>query len=122
VLTRLDDMPAGVLGFEATGELAVRDYTDVLVPALHDATDGGAKARIVMVFPEGFGGVQVGAVWQDLKMGIREWSAWERIALVTDTEWMRNGLRRFGWAIPGEVRDFPLSQRAEAVAWAAGGG
>ena len=26
----------------------------------------------------------------------------------------------FGWMTPGEVRHFPLAQRDEAVAWAAG--
>ena len=37
--------------------------------------------------------MEAGAAWQDLTMGVREWSAWERIALVTDHAWMRDGLR-----------------------------
>jgi hypothetical protein len=26
----------------------------------------------------------------------------------------------FGWMTPGEVRHFPVAQRAEAIAWVAG--
>ena len=52
-------------------------------------------------------------------MGIREWSAWERIALVTDHAWMRDGLTMFAWAVPGEVRAFGGAERAAAVDWLA---
>ena len=118
MITVLDDMPAGVLGFKATGTLSASDYTDVLAPALEAAAQAGA-IRVVLVFPEGFGGMAAGAVWQDLRLGVHDWGAWERIALVTDVRWMRDGLRMFAWAVPGEVKDFPVSERAEAVAWAA---
>jgi SpoIIAA-like len=53
-------------------------------------------------------------------MGVENWRAWERIALVTDVDWMRHGTEWFGWMTPGEVQHFPLDQRAEAIAWAAG--
>jgi hypothetical protein len=118
MITVLDDMPAGVLGFEATGKLTAGDYTDVLAPALEAAAAAGA-IRVVLVFPADFDGLAAGAVWQDLRLGVRDWSAWERIALVTDVRWMRDGLRMFAWAVPGEVKDFSTAERAQAVAWAA---
>jgi hypothetical protein len=116
----LAGMPEGVLGFEASGKLTVKDYTDVLAPALEAAAAGPGKIRILLDFSGEFDGMEVGAVWQDLKMGVREWSAWERIALVTDHRWMRDGLQMFSWAVPGEVRAFPAGAREDAVAWVAG--
>lgn len=53
-------------------------------------------------------------------MGIEHLRAWKRIALVTDIEWMNLMTTLFGWMTPGEVRHFPLAQRDEAIAWAAG--
>jgi hypothetical protein len=121
MLRILDDMPAGVLGVEATAKLTSGDYTDVLRPALQAISDNGEKIRIVLVFPdESFGGMEPSAMWQDVKLGLYDWKAWERIALVTDIDWMRQGLRLFAWAVPGAVKDFPISERAAAVAWAAG--
>ncbi|MCU7730958.1 STAS/SEC14 domain-containing protein [Actinoplanes sp. KI2] len=115
----LDEMPDGVLGVEAVGKLRAEDYTEVLAPALAAAIEGGGKIRIVLLFAGAFEGMEPGAVWQDLKMGIRDWSAWERIALVTDHAWMRDGLRMFAWAVPGEVKAFGSSERDDAIAWAA---
>ena len=116
MIRQMDGVPEGVLGFEATGKLTTADYTDVLNPAL-DAADG--KVRIVLVFSGEFDGLEAGALWQDLKLGVGKWTAWERIALVTDHRWMRDGLKLFGWAVPGQVAAFELSQQAEAMAWAA---
>ena len=42
-----------------------------------------------------------------------------RIVLVTVHAWMRDGLRMFAWAVPGEVRAFPAGEQEEAIAWAA---
>jgi hypothetical protein len=53
-------------------------------------------------------------------MGVEHLTNWKRIALVTDVEWMIH-LTLFGWMTPGELRHFPLSDRDDAVAWAAAG-
>lgn len=118
----LDDMPSGVLGFEANGKLTKQDYVDVLEPALEAATAGGEKIRILLDFSGDFDGMEFGAAWQDMKTGVREWNAWERIALVTDHGWMRDGLRMFAWAVPGEVRAFPAGDRSDALSWVQGAG
>ena len=120
MLRMIDGMPEGVLGFEATGNLTAQDYTQVLSPALAAATGDGDKIRIVLVFAGEFGGMEPGAVWQDFTMGIHDWNAWERIALVTDHAWMRDGLQMFAWAVPGEVKAYRVSEKDDAVAWAAG--
>lgn|SRR5690242_13859865 len=116
----LEGMPAGVLGFEAGGTLTADDYREVLEPALEAArTSGSGKIRILLAFTEEFSGMQPGAMWQDLKTGVREWSSWERIALVSDQRWMRESLQLFAWAVPGEVRAFETADRDAALAWVA---
>jgi hypothetical protein len=119
VIRALTDMPAGVLGFQASGKLGPQDYTEVLAPAIDAVSRDGGKLRVVIVVGPDFDGMDAGAVWQDLRMGIHDWSAWERLALVTDHRWMRDGLRMFAWAVPGDVKDFGLAERDAAVAWVA---
>jgi SpoIIAA-like len=46
---------------------------------------------------------------------------WERIALVTDIDWMVQLTALFGWMTPGELKHFPLAEREVAIAWAAAG-
>jgi hypothetical protein len=117
MIKELSDMPAGVIGFEATGMLHAEDYRDVVLPALERAAAGGV-VRFVVVIPE-FRGMSGGAAWQDLKAGVGHLRAWKRIALVTDIDWMSHMTTVFGLMSPGEIRHFPLAQRAEAIAWAA---
>jgi SpoIIAA-like len=117
VIRELEDLPTGVIGFEASGTLKAEDYRDVIVPALERASSSG-EVRFVIVIPE-FDGMSGGALWEDLKLGIENLRAWKRIALVTDIEWMKHVTRLFGWMTPGELRQFPLARRADAIAWAA---
>jgi hypothetical protein len=118
MIKELEDLPAGVIGFEVTDKVRAEDYRDVVLPALARAAAGG-EVRFVVVIPE-FQGMSGSAVWEDLKVGIENLKAWKRIALVTDIEWMVYLTMLFGWMTPGEVRHFPLAQRTDAIAWAAG--
>jgi len=118
MLTPLNDLPEGVIGFAASGKVEVADYRDVLLPAIEKAVASG-DIRIVLVFPK-FEGMSAGAVWQDLKMGVEHMRGWKRIALVTDVDWMVHATALFGWMTPGEVKHFPMAQQADAIAWAAG--
>jgi SpoIIAA-like len=45
---------------------------------------------------------------------------WKRIALVTDLDWMITVASLFGWMTPGELKRFPVAEREQAIAWAAG--
>src|SRR5262249_59465443 len=117
MISRLADLPSGVIGFEASGKIRAEDYRDVVLPALERAAAAG-EVRFVIVMRD-FDGMSGGAVWQDLKVGIEHLRAWKRIALVTDIAWMRDLTSLFGWMTPGETRTFSLAERGEAVAWAA---
>ena len=117
MIKEMSDMPAGVIGFEASGKMRAEDYRDVVLPALERAAAGG-EVRFVIVMHD-FDGMSGGALWQDLKVGVEHWRAWKRIALVTDIDWMAQATTLFGWMTPGEVRHFRLAQRDEAIAWAA---
>ena len=116
----LADLPPGVVGFEISGTVHADDYRDVVLPVLQRAYASG-EFRFVIVISE-FHGMTGGALWQDLKVGVEHLHAWKRIAVVTDIDWMRNVTGLFGWMTPGQVKVFPLAQRDEAIAWAAGGG
>ncbi|MGH8824350.1 MAG: STAS/SEC14 domain-containing protein [Jiangellaceae bacterium] len=118
MIRTLDDLPDGVIGFEADGEIHAEDYTTVLIPAVERQLAEGHDIRMVLVFPA-FGGVSAGASWQDLKMGVEHFTHWKKIALVTDVEWMIHLAQLFGWMTPGELKRFPLDERDAAVAWAA---
>jgi hypothetical protein len=118
MIEAMTGLPPSVLGFEVNGALHADDYRDMLLPAVEAAIQRGEKVRIVLVF-ERFDGLSGGALWQDLKLGVEHLTHWERIALVTDIDWMIQLTALFGWMTPGELKRFPLAEREAAIAWAA---
>lgn len=115
----LNDMPAGVLGFEAIDEIEQEDYEDVLLPAIEGAIAEFGKARIVYVFGREFDEYDDDAVWEDLKLGVRHPASFERIAVVTDARWAKPALRVFSLLWPGQARGFRLAELDAAARWAA---
>lgn len=116
MLEELNDLPGGVIGFEAVGEIQADDYADVLVPAL-EAVDG--PLRLVYVLGDRFSGYRAGAAWQDAKLGLHHHGRWERVAIVTDADWIRHVAGLMGWMVPGKFEVFPLAERDAAIAWVA---
>jgi len=117
MITRLGELPEGVIGFEASGKIAAEDYRDVVLPALEEAAKTG-DIRFLIVMRD-FDGMSGGALWQDLKVGVEHLRSWKRIALVTDIGWMTHATDLFGWMTPGETKTFPLAERDEAIHWVA---
>ena len=115
----LEGFADNVLAVEATGKVTDDDYEHVLVPALQDMRERQKGIRIVYVLDEEFDGWSAGAIWKDAKLGIKDFRAWEKIAIVSDNDWAQNMTTLLGWMVPGEIRSFPLTQLDEAATWAA---
>ena len=117
----LNDMPAGVLGLEAIDDVEEEDYEDVLIPAVEAAIAEHGKVRLVYVLGPDFDEYEGEAVWEDLKLGARHPSSFERIAVVTDAKWVGPAMKVFSILLPGQARAFRLAQREAATHWAATG-
>jgi hypothetical protein len=123
VIEQLTGMPAGTLGFRATGEIRPEDYDQVLAPELQRAIEAGGGLRTLYVI-EDLDEIKPAALWADTRLGfnvgVRHHGAWVRSAIVTDIGWMANAAKFFAWMIPGEARVFPLAELEQAKAWVAG--
>jgi SpoIIAA-like len=115
----LEGMPPGVIGLRASGKVSAEDYKTVLAPTLDQALAEGGKLRLVYELGADYDGFESGGVWQDLRLGASHFNAFERMALVTDVDWMRHAANALGFLMPGEIKVFPLAERDAAAVWAA---
>jgi SpoIIAA-like len=118
----IPDMPPGTLGFRVSGHLTREDYVQVLVPPLRKAVEAGERLRVLYAIgPELH--MEPGALLEDLKLeldlGIKHREAWERIAVVTDLDWLWRAFGLFSWMVPGEMRLFHEADLEQAKAWLA---
>ena len=56
---------------------------------------------------------------EDFKVGIEHFTRWERMAVVTDVDWIKHTMQFFSFMMPGEMKIFPPSEAAQARAWVA---
>jgi hypothetical protein len=114
---RLKGFPDNVLAFACRGQVTRRDYESVLVPAVEAALMGRDKVRLYYQTGPDFTGIEAGAVLEDIKVGIEHLGRWERLALVSDVEWIRTTVRAFGFLLPGHLKVFRLAEAAAARTW-----
>jgi stage II sporulation SpoAA-like protein len=122
VVERIDDMPAGTLGFRSDGELTDEDFRAHLAPALHEAVAAGA-VRLLLVTPPDFGGADLKSIVDrardDLEPGLGHRTDWKRIAIVTDSSWLRRSSRLWTRMVPVEAKVFATADEDEARRWLA---
>lgn len=116
MIEKLDSLPAGVIGFEAVGEVHAADYEDVLIPSV-DAAAAAGGVRLLYVLGDRFTGYSAGAGFEDLRLGVAHLHAWRRGAIVTDNRAFADLIKAFAWMVPGRLRLFGLGERAEAIDW-----
>jgi len=120
MIEQLMNFPEQVLAFVCKGRVTRADYDAVLVPAVINALKSHDKVRLYYETAADFVGIDPGAIWEDFKVGMEHLSRWERVAVVTDIEWIKQTMRFFSFLMPGAMKSFPSSQTAEAHAWIIG--
>jgi len=121
MIEMLEGLPEGVVGAVAKGRVSRKDYDEILIPAVEAAFKDREKVRFYYELGREFSGIDAGAMWEDFRVGIGHFSGWERIAVVTDVDWIRHAINAFRFLVPCETRIFPTSAAAEARRWVAAG-
>lgn len=119
-MMKLDtSLPDYVVAICASGEVDATDYETVLMPALDAALKKHNRIRVFYQLTPEFTGFTAGAMWDDSKIGFAHWKAGERIAVVTDIQWIAHATRMFAFLMQGMAKVFSNSELAEARTWIA---
>lgn len=116
----ISGFPEDVVACSAQGRVTKDDYERVLIPAIEAKLRDHAKIKCYYELGAAFSSFDFGAAWEDAMIGLGHLTRWERIALVSDVEWIRLATNAFRFLMPGSVRVFSTSQAAEAKAWLTG--
>jgi hypothetical protein len=118
----LADMPAGVAGIRVSGRVGGDDLRE-FTPMMRELLDTD-EIRMVEVIASDYEGFGPGGLVEDLKLGFgalfRRHSAFKRVAVVSDKEWIAHTLHALAWMVPGEIALFGLDELERAKQWAAG--
>lgn len=119
----LPGMPAGVTGIRVSGRLQGDDLR-AFKPAMEKLLNESGEIRMVEIIASDYEGFGPGGLVEDLKLGFgalfQHHSAFKRIAIVSDKEWVAHTLHALAWMVPGELAIFGLDELDSAMEWAAG--
>ncbi len=116
----LQGFPEHVVAVSGKGQVTRKDYEEVLIPAVEAAFKKRYKISFYYELGPQFAGIEAGAAWEDFKAGMRHFLHWDKMAVVTDIDWIRRAISGFAVFMPGELRVFPNSEAAVARAWVTG--
>jgi stage II sporulation SpoAA-like protein len=113
----LKGFPDNVVAIACHGEVTRQDYDTVLIPAVEKALKSHDKVRLLYEVGPDFASYDAGAAWEDFKVGMEHFSRWERVAVITDIEWIKLATRLFSVFLPGTMRVYPTADAAQARLW-----
>lgn len=117
MLDRLHQLPEGIDGLRARGKVTKADYDEVFHPLVDEARREGRKIRLLYEFGPEFDGFSLGAAWEDARIGVQHLRRFERCAVVSDYDWVRDGARLIGALWPCPVKAFAGDEFQQAVDW-----
>jgi hypothetical protein len=117
MLTIIDELPDHVIGIRINDKLRAEDYEQQLIPLVNEKLKNHSKLDLLCCIDGEWKGMEAGAVWQDLRLGLGRIGHWARMAIVTDIKWMENAIKLFRVFSPGELRHFDSADYEVAKTW-----
>jgi hypothetical protein len=119
MLQPISDMPAGTIGFEAIGEVEDDDWEEAVEPVLRREIADGRKVRLLYLLGPESRDVEGDAMSADTGFRMRHATSFDRVAVVSDEDWIRPALRALSFLLPGKAKGFRVRELEAAKAWLA---
>ncbi|UOE50964.1 STAS/SEC14 domain-containing protein [Mucilaginibacter sp. SMC90] len=117
MISLINDLPAHVLGVRASGEVTKNDMKTVLLPALDEVAGRTGQLNYLLVLDTDVQNFTAAAWWQDMIAGLKHFTDWNRIAVVTDQKAVEIFTDLFELGVPGKSKGFLPDQLAQAKTW-----
>ena len=105
-----------IVGLKINDKLTGEDYEKSLLPLLDEviAQQGKIKLYVDMT---GYNGIDISAFWHDFNFSIRNWSNFDRIAIVGMRDWMEALTKLMSAVVPVELKMFDVDEGDDAWKW-----
>jgi hypothetical protein len=113
----LDDVPANVVGVRAVGNITKEDFENVLLPAFEDLAKRTGQVNFLQLLDTDIKNFTLGAWIDDMKAGLKHFTKWNKVAIVSDQKGVNKFSDLFSYVAPGEFKGFPIAEYEEAKKW-----
>ncbi|EJL74440.1 SpoIIAA family protein [Chryseobacterium populi] len=121
MITIIPEAPENVAAFNATGEVTKEDFENLVIPYVEKKVDEFEELNYLLYLDTDLSNFTAGAWLQDLLLGLKNLTKWNRTAIVTDKEGVQNFTDIFSVLMPGEFKSFPKENLYNALYWCKNG-
>ena len=117
MLRRMRDMPPDTIGFEAIGKVEDDDWEESVEPVLRQEIAAGRKVRLLYLLGVEASDIEGDAMTADTGLRARLATSFDRVAVVSDEDWLRPAVRALSFMLPGSAKAFRVRELQAAKAW-----
>lgn len=121
MITIIPEAPENVAAFNATGEVTKEDFENLVIPYVEKKVGEFEELNYLLYLDTDLSNFTAGAWLQDLLLGLKNLTKWNRTAIVTDKEGVQNFTEIFSVLMPGEFKSFPKENLYNALYWCKNG-
>lgn len=116
MITQITDVPQNMVAFRATGDVTKDDF-DIVKQQASQLVKTTDKLNYLLVLDTPLSGFSAGAWLQDALLGIQNITKWNRAAIISDSDTIKNFTDVFSKVMPGEFRVYANEEYSRAVEW-----
>ena len=116
MIEQIKNLPTNMVGFRTTDDVVKEDF-EMVTQEVALLVERTGKLNYLLFIDNSLSDFSAGAWMQDVLLGIKNLTKWNRAAIVSDSEAVKKFTDAFSIVLPGEFKGFSKSDYNEAVEW-----
>jgi len=116
----LTDFPPHVAAYKAWGAVSREEYEQVVMARVNEIADAYGRINFLVRLETGMENYSIGAFIDYVRISFEHFLKWERMAIVSDQQWLRTAYDVLNHLVHGEIRTYKLEDFELAKTWVSG--
>jgi hypothetical protein len=116
----LTDLPPHVAAYKALGAISKEEYETVVMARVDEVAAVYGRINFLVQLETGMENYSIGAFIDYIKVSFEHFSKWNRMAIVSDQQWVRRAYDTLSYLVHGEIRTYELKELDNAKEWVSG--
>lgn len=117
MITIIQNAPENVAAFRASGKVTKEDFENTLMPHVKEKVDEFDELNYLFHLDTDLEDFTTGAWVQDVLLGLKNMSKWNRCAIISDEEGIHKFTETFNKLMIGKFKAFTSAQIGVAAKW-----
>ena len=113
----LKDFPPHVAAYKAQGNVHKDEYEKVVMARVDEVAAQYGKINFLVRLETDMQDYTFAAFLDYLKVSFEHFSKWNRMAIVSDQQWLRKAYDGLSYIVHGEIKGYELKDYEEAKQW-----